>query len=54
MAAARGPMPNRLMQLLEQVLAAGGKGLSTSRNKGLGETSAEQLWQTTLDRDSRA
>jgi DNA gyrase subunit B len=44
----------RPTELLDAVFAAGRKGLSISRYKGLGEMNAEQLWETTLDPDNRA
>ena len=48
-----GDIITRPTELLDAVLAAGRKGLSVSRYKGLGEMNAEQLWETTLDPDHR-
>ncbi len=39
--------------LLHAVLAAGRKGVTMQRYKGLGEMNASQLWETTLDPDAR-
>ncbi|KMO29503.1 DNA topoisomerase (ATP-hydrolyzing) subunit B [Methylobacterium aquaticum] len=40
--------------LFEGMMALGRKGLQLQRYKGLGEMTAQQLWETTLDRDVRS
>src|SRR6185437_1831467 len=53
-AGSKGVTVTRPSELLEAVFAAGRKGLSISRYKGLGEMNAEQLWETTLDPANRS
>lgn len=40
-------------QILPQILAIGKHGIEVKRFKGLGEMNAEELWETTLDKEKR-
>jgi DNA gyrase subunit B len=50
----KGILVTRPSELLDAILAAGRKGMSIQRYKGLGEMNADQLWETTLDPDNRS
>ena len=41
-------------ELFDSITAAGRKGVTMQRYKGLGEMTAQQLWETTLDRNVRS
>jgi DNA gyrase subunit B len=51
---ARGTAIHGPVRLFEQVTAAGRKGLTLQRYKGLGEMNPEQLWETTIEFNARS
>ena len=45
---------NGPIDLIEKVLEIGKSGIQFNRYKGLGEMNPDQLWETTLDKNSRS
>ena len=45
---------NGPVNLIEKIIEFGKKGLNINRYKGLGEMNPDQLWDTTLDKESRS